>query len=58
MFVIVLYVAIVIVCGIVGSRKGRTFGGVMLGLFLSLIGLVILLALPPKEGSELAQKKS
>ena len=32
-----------------GNRKGRTFQGFVLGLFLSVIGILIIAFLPPTE---------
>lgn len=39
-----------IVTWVVGARKGYPWAGFFLGLFLSWIGLIILLLLPPKAG--------
>jgi hypothetical protein len=48
---LVIYIAIIAGSASIGSRKGRPVLGTVLGILLSLIGLIIIALLPAKRSS-------
>ena len=40
--------------GSIGKRKGREWAGILLGIFLSVIGIVIIASMPPTDEARIA----
>ena len=51
-----IYIAIIVACVKNGNKKGyETYVGLLLGIFLALIGLIIVLCLPDKKAEATGQ---
>jgi hypothetical protein len=48
---LIVYVAIIAASFSIGSRKGRPVLGILLGIFLWLLGLIIIAVIPAKRTS-------